>query len=115
LPTNSNRSPRGSPGPTLSAPPGCVAGDAENGELALTAIADLRPDVVLMDVRMPVMNGLAATGELLSRADPPKVLMLTTFDLDDYVYQAAPGESQRPHWTRRCAWWRPATRCCRCR
>ena len=65
-----------------------VVGEAENGEQALTAVAALRPDVVLMDVRMPVMNGLEAARELLSRPEPPKVLMLTTFDLDDYVYQA---------------------------
>lgn len=65
-----------------------VVGEAENGELALAAVASLRPDVVLMDVRMPVMNGLDATRELLARPDPPKVLMLTTFDLDEYVYEA---------------------------
>ena len=65
-----------------------VVGEAENGEQALTAVAALRPDVVLMDVRMPVMNGLEAARELLGRPEPPKVLMLTTFDLDDYVYQA---------------------------
>ncbi|MFI7612707.1 response regulator [Nonomuraea terrae] len=66
-----------------------VVGEAGDGREAVERAAELRPDVVLMDVRMPVMNGLEATRELLSRATPvPKVLILTTFDLDDYVYEA---------------------------
>jgi DNA-binding NarL/FixJ family response regulator len=65
-----------------------VVGAAENGEVAVRRAAELAPDVVLMDVRMPVMDGLAAT-RLITAADPaPKVLVLTTFDLDDYVYEA---------------------------
>jgi DNA-binding NarL/FixJ family response regulator len=51
-------------------------------------VSSLAPDVVLMDVRMPVPNGLDATREILARDTATKVLMLTTFDIDDYVYAA---------------------------
>ena len=65
-----------------------VVGEAGDGEAAVRAVADMRPDVVLMDVRMPGMDGLAATRAVLAAADPPKVVVLTTFDLDEYVFAA---------------------------
>ncbi|MGH3378129.1 MAG: response regulator [Actinoallomurus sp.] len=65
-----------------------VIGEAVNGEEAVARAAEDRPDVILMDVRMPVMDGLRATRLITASADAPKVLVLTTFDLDDYVYEA---------------------------
>ncbi|MFC8527026.1 response regulator [Nocardia sp. NPDC057227] len=67
-----------------------VVGDAADGRAAVAEAARLRPDVVLMDVRMPEMNGLDAARAILAAGfDPPvRVLMLTTFDIDDYVYEA---------------------------
>jgi DNA-binding NarL/FixJ family response regulator len=65
-----------------------VIGEAVNGKEAVEQAVALRPDVILMDVRMPVLNGLQATREITASTDPPKILVLTTFDLDDYVYEA---------------------------
>ncbi|GAA0941885.1 response regulator transcription factor [Nonomuraea longicatena] len=66
-----------------------VVGEAADGRQAVERAAQLQPDVVLMDVRMPVMDGLQATRLITSRDDiSAKVLILTTFDLDDYVYEA---------------------------
>ena len=67
-----------------------VIGDAPDGRVAVAEVKRLRPDVVLMDVRMPEMNGLDAARAILAAGfEPPvRVLMLTTFDIDDYVYEA---------------------------
>ncbi len=65
-----------------------VAGEAADGAQAVEIAARERPDVVLMDVRMPVMDGLEATRQIKASPDAPKVVILTTFDLDDYVYEA---------------------------
>jgi DNA-binding NarL/FixJ family response regulator len=76
-------------GALLSAQPDIsVVGDAANGRDAVRQVASLAPDVVLMDVRMPELNGLDAAREILARGTGMKVLMLTTFDIDDYVYAA---------------------------
>ena len=75
----------------LTAQPGLlVVGQAADGADAVHQAQRLRPDIVLMDVRMPVMDGLQATRQILAAASPvrPRVLMLTTFDLDEYVYAA---------------------------
>ncbi|WP_217164039.1 response regulator transcription factor [Streptomyces sp. AC512_CC834] len=65
-----------------------VVAEAADGDTALTVVAEHRPDVVLMDVRMPGRDGLSATRELLARPAPPRVLILTTFDSDDLVLGA---------------------------
>jgi DNA-binding NarL/FixJ family response regulator len=65
-----------------------VVGEAGDGEHAVALARELKPDVVLMDVRMPKLDGIAATRLVLEQPDPPRVLVLTTFDLDEYVYGA---------------------------
>jgi DNA-binding NarL/FixJ family response regulator len=65
-----------------------VVGEAVDGREALQQARELAPDLVLMDVRMPELDGLETTRRLLDRDPSPKVLVLTTFDLDDYVYEA---------------------------
>ena len=97
-----------------------MVGEAVNGQEAVARVAELGPDVILMDVRMPVMDGLQATRQIIAAGDGvPRILVLTTFDLDDYVYEALraapaascsrtprPANSPRP-----CGWSRRATRC----
>ncbi|MFI6207458.1 response regulator [Streptomyces sp. NPDC051041] len=65
-----------------------VAGEAVNGREAVAKVRELAPDVVLMDIRMPELNGIEATREIVAADGAAKVLVLTTFDLDEYVYQA---------------------------
>jgi DNA-binding NarL/FixJ family response regulator len=65
-----------------------VVGEAENGEEAVRLVAELAPDVVLMDVRMPVLDGIEATRRIVASDSSTRILVLTTFDLDEYVYAA---------------------------
>ena len=65
-----------------------VVGEAGNGAEALALVPRLRPDVVLMDLRMPVMDGAEATARMTSVADPPQVLVLTTYDTDADIVRA---------------------------
>jgi DNA-binding NarL/FixJ family response regulator len=65
-----------------------VVGEASDGVEALALTRELKPDVVLMDIRMPNLDGIAATEQILQEPDAPRVLVLTTFDLDEYVFAA---------------------------
>ena len=98
-----------------------VIGEAENGREAVAMARELHPDIVLMDIRMPELDGIAATRRLTASEDGVKVLMLTTFDLDEYVYDAlragASGfllKDVPPHsWPRAYGWWPAGMRCSR--
>ncbi|MFP5252894.1 MAG: response regulator [Actinomycetes bacterium] len=73
----------------LESEPGIeVVGEAADGEAAIARARELDPDVTLMDIRMPVLDGLAATRALVAEGARTRVLVLTTFDLDEYVFEA---------------------------
>ncbi|HSK97386.1 MAG TPA: response regulator transcription factor [Euzebyales bacterium] len=65
-----------------------VVGEADDGMTAMSATRRLRPDVVLMDVRMPKVDGIQATERILAAPDPPRIVVVTTFENDEYVYEA---------------------------
>jgi DNA-binding NarL/FixJ family response regulator len=65
-----------------------VVGEAPDGLAAIDAAHTLRPDIVLMDIRMPNLDGIEATRRIAATHGSPRILILTTFDLDDYVYEA---------------------------
>ena len=66
----------------------CVVGEANDGAEAVQLVDELAPDVVLMDIRMPVLDGLGATEKIMTNHPEAKILVLTTFDLDEYVHSA---------------------------
>lgn len=65
-----------------------VVGEADDGAEAVRLAAELEPDVILMDVRMPNLDGIEATRQIVATDNPARILVLTTFDLDEYVYAA---------------------------
>jgi DNA-binding NarL/FixJ family response regulator len=65
-----------------------IVGEAADGGGAVEQVRRHRPDAVLMDIRMPAMDGLTATREITALPDPPRIIMLTTFELDEYVHAA---------------------------
>ncbi len=65
-----------------------VVAEAENGNQAVRLAALAKPTVVLMDIRMPELDGLAATEQILRQRDPPTIVVLTTFDQNEYIYRA---------------------------
>jgi DNA-binding NarL/FixJ family response regulator len=65
-----------------------LVGEAADGQQAIDLVHELEPDVILMDVRMPTLDGVEATRRLIESGSPARILVLTTFDLDEYVYEA---------------------------
>jgi two-component system NarL family response regulator len=76
-------------GSMLTTQPGIkVVGSASSGAEALTVLDTMRPDVILMDLRMPGMTGLDAIRQINTRPDPPRIIVLTSFDTDEDIYQS---------------------------
>ncbi len=71
-----------------SQPDLAIVGEAANGQEAIAAVGELAPDVALMDVRMPELDGIEATRRIVGADRPTRVIVLTTFDLDEYAYAA---------------------------
>ena len=65
-----------------------VVGEAEDGEEAVALVEELEPDVILLDIRMPNLDGIEATKRIVASGSRTRILVLTTFDLDEYVYGA---------------------------
>jgi DNA-binding NarL/FixJ family response regulator len=65
-----------------------VVGEAEDGEQAVSLVQELEPDVILLDIRMPNLDGIEATKQIVASGSRTRILVLTTFDLDEYVYGA---------------------------
>ena len=65
-----------------------VVGEAEDGEAAVALVRELEPDVILLDIRMPKLDGIEATKQIVASGSSTRILVLTTFDLDEYVYGA---------------------------
>src|ERR1700742_1166053 len=65
-----------------------VVGEAGDGRAAIALVAEHAPDIVLMDVRMPELDGVAATREIIDSGSAARIIILTTFDLDEYAYAA---------------------------
>ena len=70
------------------APDIAIIGEADDGDTAVQLAAELAPDVVLMDIRMPRTNGIAATKRITATPEPPRVIVLTSFDTDDFILSA---------------------------